>query len=130
MEYSKMTKAELLNVLEERDKSIHKNQYLANAVQLRDKEIRDLKDGTVPKSLYENLHKTYEKERTNFQNALAEKTKELESLSKQPVDKDKQALMIAMNNYVNLTRSTLKSIQGVLELSIELESYLSYKKGG
>ena len=134
-----MKKEELIKIVEEQ-------KHLAEAVEVKDREIISLK------KLYED-EKRLNKELNgkvaashHLSEAVIQKDKEIIELNKlnqelkskastfagletrvKQLEEENKLLVAFVNPYINTFRSTLKGIQGALELGIELEALLAEK---
>jgi hypothetical protein len=103
-----MKKEELIKIVEEQ-------KHLAEAVEVKDREIiQKNKEIIELNKLYQEL-----KSKSPTFAGLETRVKQLEEENK--------LLVAFVNSYINTFRSTLKGIQGSLELGIELEALLAEK---
>lgn len=132
MEYTKMTKQDLISLLEEQS-------HLKSAVEAKDAEIsavkNALKDAKDAAANYPNLSKMFEAVKSENE-ALRKHiestpkveamTKELEGLRKQNAEflSKYNKLLGTFNRYINMTRAFMKSVQGSLENAVEYEALI------
>jgi hypothetical protein len=106
MDFTQLTKADLVNICTELQKKVEAQQHLAQAVISKDKEIIEL-----------NKHIINLKTSAGSFDVLEKSYKTLEENHKK--------LTTFLNPYILNFRSLLKAIQGSLELGVEMEALLS-----
>lgn len=105
--------------LAQANKTVREQQHLAAAVQNKDNEIIALKSENVE---LKRLQANQNGEKENLESKLESIEKQL----KETTEHNKTLVEIA-NGYITNFRSYLKSIQGGLEVAVELEALLSEK---
>jgi septal ring factor EnvC (AmiA/AmiB activator) len=146
MDFSQLTKTDLVNIAKELYEKTQAQQHLASAVDAKDREIVSLKN------LYESEKKTNKElnskvlSQQHLSEAVIAKDKEIIELNKliselrgkanmvgatesriKQLEEQNKHLTEFVSPYVMNFRSTLKAFQGTLELGIELEALLSEK---
>lgn len=146
MDYSQLNKIDLVNIVKELSAKVEAQQHLASAVDAKDREIVSLKN------LYENEKKMNKElnskveSQQHLSNAVIQKDKEIIELNKlnqelraksglvqglearvKQLEAENKALTDFLNPYIMSVRSTLKGLQGTLELGVEIEALLSEK---
>lgn len=131
MDIEKLTKAELLAKNAELEAKITETVHLASAIDAKDREISILKKQIKDVENGALLKDKEEKERLNTRIKELEKqvsvTKNVEEMEKNVkilVDENKRLVEIA-NQYISVFRNLLKSLQGQIDIAIELESLIN-----
>ena len=115
MEYDKLTKAELIELLQDQ-------QHLAAAVEAKDKEITQLKESDNKK--IQELQQRVDNILKEYEGSI--KKEQLEKLTKQITEERDYAMEIA-NNYIRTYTDFLKQTQQNLEMAIFTEGLISKK---
>lgn len=110
MDVKKATKEQLINYIETLEATVKNDEHLASAVEAKDAEIYRLnnvlqdrkKDDGTQKQI-EDLNKKHEDEMESIKQAY-------------------QKLAERFNKFIALFESTLKSVQGTVEIAVEAES--------
>ena len=146
MDYSLLKKEDLVNVVKELTLKVEAQKHLAEAVDSKDREIVSLKN------LFEAEKKSNKDvnaklvSQQHLSEAIIQKDKEIVELTKvyqeakskigstqglearlKQLEADNKNLTEFLNPYIMSMRSTLKGIQGTLELAVEMEAMLSEK---
>jgi hypothetical protein len=144
MEFTNLSKADLLNIATELQRKVEAQQHLAEAVDAKDREIVSLKN------LFEAEKKSNKElnakvlasqhlsdaviakdkeiiELVKLNNELKGKAGTLPTLEKtvKTLEETNKKLVEVINPYILNFRSLLKAFQGSLELGIEMEALLS-----
>jgi transcription antitermination factor NusG len=157
MNYNELSKSELLALVLKQVKELEDQSHLSEAINSKDREInelRQLKDQEITglKNAYELEKKTNKllnetiQSKAHLEQAVISKDKEIVELSKQAhelkvkteplpsmeakirqLEEENKKLVAFLNPYILNFRSTLKGLQGTLELAVELEALLSEK---
>ena len=131
MDLEKLTKAELLAKNAELEAKIAETVHLASAIDAKDKEIsilrKQVKDAQAGVLLKENEEKAQLNNRIKELEKQVSTTKNVEEMEKNVkilVDENKRLVEIA-NQYISVFRNLLKSLQGQIDIAIELESLIN-----
>lgn len=131
MDIEKLTKAELLAKNAELEAKIAETVHIASAIDSKDKEISILKKQIKDMQAGVITRDNEEKERLNNrikelekQSVVTKNVEELEKSVKMLSDENKRLVEIA-NQYISVFRNLLKSLQGQIDIAIELESLIN-----
>jgi hypothetical protein len=146
MNYNELSKSELLALVLKQAKELEDQSHLAEAINSKDREIVGLKNAfELEKKTNKLLNETIQS-KAHLEQAVITKDKEIVELSKQArelkvkneplpsmeakikqLEEENKKLVSFLNPYILNFRSTLKGLQGTLELAVELEAVLSEK---
>jgi len=146
MDYSQLSKVDLVNIVKELTNKVEAQKHLSEAVDSKDREIVSLRNlfETEKKSNKDINAKLASQQ--HLSEAVIQKDKEIVELNKlnqelraksgnsqslearvKQLETDNKTLTEFLNPYILNFRSSLKGFQGTLELAIELEALLSEK---
>lgn len=135
MDFSQLNKVDLVNIVKELTNKVEAQQHLASAIDAKDREIAELRkykeEALKQKHLADSiiqkdkeiieLTKLYQETKAKIGS-----TQTLETRVKQ-LETENKGLTDFLNPYIMNFRSSLKGIQGTLELAVEMEAMLSEK---
>jgi hypothetical protein len=138
MEIEKMTKAELLAKVAELEAKITETVHLASAIEYKDKEITLLKKDSerIKNEHLSSLNRVNEESKREIEKLKQEllalkgpqpESKKVEELEKNVkiLSEENQRLVGIANQYISVFRNLLKSLQGQIDIAIELEGLIN-----
>jgi hypothetical protein len=138
MEIEKMTKAELLAKVAELEAKITETVHLASAIEYKDKEITLLKKDSerIKNEHLSSLNRVNEESKREIEKLKQEllslkvpqpESKKVEELEKNVkiLGEENQRLVGIANQYISVFRNLLKSLQGQIDIAIELEGLIN-----
>jgi hypothetical protein len=138
MEFEKMTKAELLAKVAELEAKITETVHLASAIEYKDKEILLLKKDIerIKNEHLSSFNRVNEESKREIEKLKQEllslkvpqpESKKVEELEKNVkiLSEENQRLVGIANQYISVFRNLLKSLQGQIDIAIELEGLIN-----
>jgi hypothetical protein len=146
MDFSQLNKQDLANIVKELTAKVEAQKHLADAVESKDREIVSLKNlFETEKKLNKELNGKLASQQ-HLAEAITQKDKEIVEITKlyqelkaksvstqtlearvKQLETENKGLTDFLNPYIMNFRSSLKGIQGTLELAVEMEAMLSEK---